>query len=149
MERAATPKHARHYRFPDSAWWIPRCVARPIPRYKIDRRPEAAAEYGTTAETVVRRIVERIVERFDPIAVWLFGSMARGNVHKHSDVDLMVIVPEDAYSDTIDVDMGLEVSGSLLPKDILVNTPEQWESKMRDVGSVQRAVRMRGVMLYG
>ena len=65
------------YRFPDSGWWAKRSARRKVPDYRIELRPDDAHEYGTDVESTVRRIVERVVERFRPVAVWLFGSIAR------------------------------------------------------------------------
>ena len=149
MERAAVSEHMRRFRFPDGAWWNERSAHRPIPQYRIDRRPDDAAEYGTDTETIVKRVVERIVGRFDPISVWLFGSMARGNVRKYSDIDLMVMMPDGTDCGTATRDMMLEVAGSMLPYDIIVNTPEQWDGRIDDVGSVQHSISRYGVMLYG
>ena len=39
-------------------------------------------------------MVRRIVERVDPVAIYLFGSRARGDADEDSDYDLMVVVPE-------------------------------------------------------
>ncbi len=40
--------------------------------------------------------VRRLVEAYQPEAIWLFGSHARGEAGPNSDYDLMVIVPDDA-----------------------------------------------------
>lgn len=59
----------RSYRFPDGEWWAERSARRKILDYRIEMHPDNAREYGTDAESVVRRIVERVVNGFDPIAV--------------------------------------------------------------------------------
>ena len=137
------------FRFPDHAWWDKRSVRRPIPRYRIDRRPHDALEYGTDVESIVRRMVERVVERFDPIAVWLFGSIARGDCNRHSDVDLMIIMPEGTDRKTAELGIMAELRGSMLPKDVLVDTPDTFRRAADDLGTVQHVVRKYGVMLYG
>ena len=149
MECATTHKHVRRFRFPDSVWWKARTIPDHVSQRRIDNYPDDVSEYGTTAETIIPRMVERIVKRFDPLSVWLFGSMARGNCNEHSDVDLMVIMPEGTDCMNAAVDIALEVSDSMLPKDILVNTPDQWDGKVHDVGSVQYSISRHGVLLYG
>jgi predicted nucleotidyltransferase len=42
----------------------------------------------------IATMTERIVRRFDPLAVILFGSRARGDVGPHSDADLLVVMLE-------------------------------------------------------
>lgn len=54
-----------------------------------------------TIETQIGRdtihaIANLIVERFGPNQIILFGSHARNEAGKHSDVDLLVVLPEDA-----------------------------------------------------
>jgi predicted nucleotidyltransferase len=41
-------------------------------------------------------IVRRLVETLQPLEIYLFGSYAHGTAHRHSDLDLMVVVPDDA-----------------------------------------------------
>ena len=139
----------RCFHFPDKEWWNARIICGHVPQYRIDHRPDDAAEYGTTAETIIIRMVERLVGRFNPMVVWLFGSMARGDCNEHSGVDLLVIMPEGTDRKATTQDMLLEVVCSMLPKDIVVNTPEQWSCRVDDVGSLQHAVSKHGMMLYG
>ena len=94
-------------------------------------------------------MVERVVDRFDPISVWLFGSMARGDCNRHSDVDLMVIMSEGTDRKTAELDIMAELRGSMLPKDVLVNTPYTFQRTVDDLGTIQHMVRKHGVMLYG
>ena len=139
----------RTYRFPDSEWWAERSARCDVPDYDVEQWPDNAREYGTNAESVVRRIVERVVNGFDPIAVWLFGSMARGDCNEHSDVDLMVIMPEGTDCRATAIAVLVDLRGSILPKDVLVTTPDSFARAVDDVGSVQHSVRDDGVMLYG
>lgn len=41
-------------------------------------------------------IVRRLVEALQPEEIYLFGSHASGTPHRHSDLDLLVVVPDDA-----------------------------------------------------
>lgn len=41
----------------------------------------------------IQKMVDRIVERFQPEKVVLFGSCARGQITRDSDVDLLVVMP--------------------------------------------------------
>ena len=46
-----------------------------------------------------KAVAEAVYEALCPIAVILFGSRARGNYHDGSDVDLLIIIPDDAPTD--------------------------------------------------
>ena len=39
----------------------------PFPDYSMECRPQDALEYGTDAESVVRRMMKCVVEKFHPI----------------------------------------------------------------------------------
>ncbi|MGE5483345.1 MAG: nucleotidyltransferase domain-containing protein [Bacteroidota bacterium] len=49
---------------------------------------------GRTLVEWVPDIVSRLVQRFDPEKIILFGSVARGETGRDSDVDLLVVLPE-------------------------------------------------------
>ena len=141
--------HARRFRFPeDKEWWDARTIPEHVPEHRIERNPDHAAEYGVTFEPILKRMIKLIVENFDPIQVWLFGSMARGDGNEHSDVDLMVIMPNGTSSKK-SIDVRLAVTRSMLPKDIVVSTPEKWEECIDYAGSLAYTVSREGVMLYG
>ena len=112
----------------------------------------AAAErwtYGDTPELAIRRMTDVIVEWFAPISVILFGSRARGDADGHSDVDLLVVMPDGTDENEACIAMCVALQHSPLPKDILVNTQERMERRGRMLGSVQRAALKEGVRLYG
>jgi predicted nucleotidyltransferase len=46
------------------------------------------------AATELDRIVGAIVDEADPLEVILFGSEARGDAGPHSDIDLLVVMPD-------------------------------------------------------
>ncbi|MBX5491741.1 MAG: nucleotidyltransferase domain-containing protein [Chloroflexi bacterium] len=48
-------------------------------------------------ESVVAALVERIVAAVRPRRVVLFGSAARGQAHPHSDIDLLVVMPDGTH----------------------------------------------------
>lgn len=92
-------EHTRRFRFPeDGEWWDARTIPEHVPDYRIECNPDHAAEYGVTFEPILKRMVKLIVANFDPIQVWLYGSMARGDGNEHSDVDLMVVMPNGTSS---------------------------------------------------
>lgn len=43
---------------------------------------------------VLDELVRRIVEAVHPTRIILFGSAARGEMHEHSDMDVLVVVPD-------------------------------------------------------
>lgn len=56
---------------------------------------------GTTqaaavSEQLLARIVERLAECYHPLRIYLFGSAARGEAGPDSDLDILVVLPDDA-----------------------------------------------------
>ena len=50
----------------------------------------------------IRPLVEAIRHRFNPEAVWLFGSRARGDHRPDSDWDIVVALPDDCDPELLD-----------------------------------------------
>ena len=46
---------------------------------------------GTPDTEMLHRVTRSIVDQIDPLRIILFGSAARGEMHAHSDLDLLVI----------------------------------------------------------
>jgi predicted nucleotidyltransferase len=47
-------------------------------------------------DELLREIVLRAVAVLHPLEIYLFGSHASGKTHSHSDIDLLIVVPDDA-----------------------------------------------------
>lgn len=50
----------------------------------------------------VQPLLDRLSDRYHPVAIWLFGSRARGDAVPSSDWDLLVVVPDDVSDAEID-----------------------------------------------
>jgi Nucleotidyltransferase domain len=86
---------------------------------------------------------------FDPVEIWLFGSVARGDDGSDSDLDIMIVL--DHY-DTVDA---LELKHRALvstttpaPFDVTFSDPERMAQRSVIVGTIERAVRLDGVLKY-
>jgi len=54
-----------------------------------------------TREEAIAEITRRLVEACQPVRVYLFGSEARGDAGPDSDLDFLVVVPDDAPEDVM------------------------------------------------
>ena len=94
------------------------------------------------------RVVRRLVERFDPIAIYLFGSRARGDAGDDSDYDLMLVLADEntrvrsrqavweaTRSDRIDVNPFLSRGGAF-----------SW--RRHEVGTLEYEVQVDGIRLH-
>lgn len=57
----------------------------------VDSRWDYIEPNGTPNREMLERVTRSIVEQIDPLRIILFGSAARGEMHAHSDIDLLVI----------------------------------------------------------
>lgn len=114
-----------------------------------ERKSNVFLYKGKTLEEWLPEVVERIVAGFDPLKVVLFGSLARGEANYHSDVDLLVVMP-DGIEDERRVTVGILRALKDLPisKDVVVTTPEEIERRGDLVGTVFRPALREGKVLY-
>ena len=96
----------------------------------------------------ISTMTERIVRDFHPVQIILFGSHARGDDQPHSDVDLLVVFSELADKRKIAVDIRRALADLPVAKDILVTTPEELARQRDQVGTVLRAAKREGEILY-
>src|SRR5262245_24644795 len=96
----------------------------------------------------IRRMVRRIVSQFRPDRIILFGSHARGDAGPDSDVDLLVVMPVEGSRREKAVEIGVALHGIRLPKDIIVTTPEAYETRKEIVGTIERPADREGKVLY-
>jgi uncharacterized protein len=71
---------------------------------------------------VLDRLVSKIVEAVHPRRVFLFGSAARGQMGPHSDVDLLVVMPDGAHRRQTAQHLYRALAGLGVAKDIVVVT---------------------------
>jgi len=103
-------------------------------------------------EEVLRGMVQAIVREIDPERIYLFGSHARGEAGRHSDVDLLVVEREPFGPGRSRVEESARVSLSLrgvpVPTDVLLFSEDefaQWQDSLNHV--VGRCLR-EGRLLY-
>ncbi len=96
-------------------------------------------------------IVDRVARRFQPLRIILFGSYARGEAHSHSDLDLLIVMP-DALDGAARRRMAIQILSALsdlpVPKDVLVTTPDEIARRGHLVGSILRPALREGKVLY-
>ena len=93
-------------------------------------------------------MTERIVRDFDPLQIILFGSQARGDADRQSDIDLLVVFSELADKRKTALDILRSLADLPVAKDILVSTPEELERSRTRIGSVLRYAQQEGKVLW-
>jgi predicted nucleotidyltransferase len=68
-------------------------------------------------------VVGRLVAEISPLQIILFGSHARGDASRDSDLDLAVVVDDSKNLRESAVRLQVALSGTAIPTDIIVATP--------------------------
>jgi len=97
----------------------------------------------------IEHVAKRIGEEAGAEAVLLFGSHARGQADKDSDVDLLVIAESDLPRHKRSRQLHLMFKPYPFAMDILVYTPEEVETEREfELSFISRVLR-EGKRLYG
>ena len=80
---------------------------------------------------ILEELVRRIVEAAHPLRIILFGSAARGDMGPHSDLDIMVVMPDGVHRRRTAQQIYRHLWGLGFAKDIVVVT----EKDIREYGA--------------
>jgi predicted nucleotidyltransferase len=104
---------------------------------------------STTREEVPSPLLSRIIERMRPLEVWLFGSRARGSARPGSDWDLLVVLPDDASEDELDLMRAWQAVRDLrIPADVYPVRKSEFEEARDHAGTLARSVVGEGRRVY-
>lgn len=100
-------------------------------------------------EAVPRELLDRVVTYFDPQQVVLFGSRARGEAGPDSDIDLLVVLDDNAPVEKLAARASYEARrGYTGPADIIPMRRSVLNRRARAIGSFAHVVMRDGVTVY-
>ena len=113
-------------------------------KISVDRLP-----VSDEVKNEVKTLSEEIINLVHPLSIYLFGSSVRNELEKDSDLDFMVVVPNDIVNKR-------QIAGELYSKtsrfehslDFIVATPEQLEKYKNFPYYIYRSVLQEGIKLY-
>lgn len=107
-------------------------------------------ERAVTAPTqdILKEVVRRVVETAHPLQIILFGSAARGTMDPHSDLDLLVVMPEGAHRRKTTLEIYRALRGIGLPKDVVVVTERDVREHRHNPSLVLKPALEEGKELY-
>jgi len=88
-----------------------------------------------------------LLESYAPQLVYVYGSMASGNISEWSDIDLVIVKETDKRF----LDRTAEVLELLSPRigmDIVVYTPGEWSVLLQKQHFVREEIAQKGKLLY-
>lgn len=104
---------------------------------------------NTSGKLLINRIVKIIVDTVHPKQIILFGSYARHEQNKHSDIDIMVVKEDSKPRQARAAEIRKRLRGICFPVDLVVYTPKEikeWESVPN---SFVHSVMNEGLKIYG
>ncbi len=113
-------------------------------------RPGLFLYEGRTLEEWLPAIVRRVVERFDPLRVVLFGSLAREEADYDSDVDLLVVFDRVELENKrgLSVEISRALAGIPVPVDVIVTDVDEIRRRGHLVGPILRPALEEGKTVY-
>ena len=94
-------------------------------------------------------LLDRVVEFFHPRRVVLFGSRARGESGADSDIDLLVILDDDAPADHLTLRAGWEARrGYDHPADVIPVRDAVYRRRAKIAGTLAYEAEIDGIAVY-
>jgi predicted nucleotidyltransferase len=122
-----------------------------LPRYDLNGPTNGGATDEARSAAWLPTIIDRLVAGFAPLQIILFGSYARGTAHRGSDLDVLVVLPDEPgglrYRD-VTVAMLRALSDLPVAKDVVVTTPDEIARRGHLVGTVLREALQEGTLLH-
>ena len=110
---------------------------------KIDTR---SPEFEANRE--VSEAVSRLAEAAHPSRIILFGSQARGNADDRSDYDFLVVCDAPYDRRRFVASLLRSLNGVGIASDVVVLTPEEYETDKLIPGTIARPAWLEGKVLY-
>ena len=98
---------------------------------------------------VPRALLDSVVAYFQPRQIILFGSAARGEANADSDIDLLVVVDDDAPAEKVTYQAGAAARAAYdEPVDIVPCRADTYRRLSHIVGTLPYAARTEGIVVY-
>lgn len=100
------------------------------------------------ASEIIDALLERIVEAVHPLRIILFGSAVRAEMGPHSDIDVLVVMPEGTHRLHTAQELHRRMFGMPAAVDIVVATPADLDQHRDTIGLIYRDVLRDGREIY-
>jgi predicted nucleotidyltransferase len=110
----------------------------------------SVSEYRLDADDVLARLVSAVASTLHPLAVYLFGSRAEGRATPESDYDLLVVLPDDASDEQLDMVKAAAIGRHVrIAADIVPTTREVFVACRHNMSTIEGVAHARGRLVYG
>lgn len=118
--------------------------------YLKDGPMETTVSNDEDMQTALNEIVERLIERYAPDQIVLYGSLAWGEPHADSDIDLLIVkeTDETPLQRRVHVRRLVAQPDRRVPFSPLVVTPDELEQRLSLGDPFYRQILTDGTVLY-
>lgn len=99
-------------------------------------------------QDAIDEMTRRIVDHFHPDRIILFGSYVKGEPNDDSDLDILIVMPVEGSRRMKANEIDLALADRLVPMDLIVVTPEQFDRQKDMVGTIVREAVRDGRVIY-
>lgn len=100
-------------------------------------------------EEILTEAVARLRAALSPLAIYLYGSYAYGIPQSHSDIDLLIVIPDNELTTFARDAMAIRALGDLhVPIEVQVYTQSEFESRLARGMCFERTVQQKGKFLH-
>lgn len=99
-------------------------------------------------ENKIADIARTIIRVYDPLKILLFGSYADGKPNYDSDLDFIIVKESQLPRHRRAFEIRKALIGKMVPLDILVYTPEEYEKELNDNYSFLHNALKNAKLLY-
>ena len=96
----------------------------------------------------IDNITKKIIQKTNPYKIILYGSYAKGNYTKDSDIDLIIIKDSDLPRHKRGLEIRRLFYGMLIPLDLKVYTPDEYKKEIKNEYSFLNSVIQESKTLY-
>ena len=101
------------------------------------------------SKSKIQEAVKRLADAYNPLTIYLFGSYAWGQPHAESDLDFMIVVPENTEH-TFELrrkgNRALACVGCSV--DFIFNTPTSFDYQAEHPSSLEYKIKKEGKIVY-
>ncbi len=107
------------------------------------------AEAGGRYASAPRELLDRVIDYFQPRRIILFGSRARGEATADSDIDLIVILDDDAPKEHLTLKAGWESRrGYNRATDVIPVRASVYDRRAKIAGTLAYEAAIDGIAVY-
>ena len=106
-------------------------------------------DMGKISKSDINEALNRLIETYKPLTIYLFGSYAWGTPNEDSDLDLMLVVPENVeHTFELRRKGNRALAGIGFSVDFLFNTPTSFENRGEHPSSLEYKIKNEGKIIY-